>query len=390
MVKAKVAFISTIPTPYRRPMLERLLKIHDLDLKIYYCNSGTSQRPWKLDISQFRKTTFLQGWSIRLGKRFLHINPGILSELQKKKFDVVVINGYSHPTTMAATIWCQITRTPYILMCETHAHNPRYKFKQKVKSALLDPLISKAGAHLAIGSYASEYLISHGAHPNGVFIFPNTPDIEYFDKKSTSYRKQRDQLRSKIGIHPKSSVVLFVGRLVQVKGVDVLLKAFNKVQFHYPHIECLIVGDGPIRSTLEKMCKKKQIRNVHFVGFRQPDELPPYYALSDLFVLPSRVEPWGVVVNEAMACHLPVVLSDRVGAAGDLVKSGQTGFVVPVESPAELATVIRLFVSNPQAAKNMGEKARQIVEDWNYERGVQGFLKAVHYATQGKTNNTMT
>lgn len=139
-------------------------------------------------------------------------------------------------------------------------------------------------------------------------------------------------------------VVLFVGRLINKKGVDILLEAFARVVQNVPS-QLLIAGDGPERTKLEEQAARLRVNDrVHFVGFQQPKDLPRFYCAADLFVLPSRTEPWGVVVMEALASGLPVVVSNLVGCYPDVINDDQVGRVVAPEDPHSLAEAMRDYL----------------------------------------------
>jgi glycosyltransferase involved in cell wall biosynthesis len=142
-----------------------------------------------------------------------------------------------------------------------------------------------------------------------------------------------------------------------------------------PDIGLLVVGDGPERESLKEQAR--HLPQVFFLGFQDWDQLPRFYAAADLFVLPSRREPWGLVVNEAMASGLPVLATRRVGAVQDLVLEGQTGFVVPENDADALASAIDRACQSTDRLRTMGEEAQKLIEPWNYEATLSGFYQAL-------------
>jgi glycosyltransferase involved in cell wall biosynthesis len=139
----------------------------------------------------------------------------------------------------------------------------------------------------------------------------------------------------------------------------------------------LFVGDGEERHRLEERVRGLGWRSVLFLGFKNQSELPRYYDLCDVFVLPSAKEPWGLAVNEAMNAAKPVVVSDRVGCARDLVRDGLNGFVFPVGDIGALAERLRRLTDEPETARRMGEQSVRVIEKWNFDADIHGLLQAL-------------
>src|SRR5690606_20177001 len=159
----------------------------------------------------------------------------------------------------------------------------------------------------------------------------NLPDVAFFKEMSDAAQIRRAQLREELGIPDGRLCGVYVGRFIRVKGVDILLQGLAQTPPALrPHM--LLAGDGPMRSQLEELVSALD-RPVSCLGFRRTDELPEIYSAADFCALPSREEPWGVVVNEAQICRLPVLLSEQVGAAYDLLRDGENGFMVCPNSP---------------------------------------------------------
>jgi glycosyltransferase involved in cell wall biosynthesis len=162
-------------------------------------------------------------------------------------------------------------------------------------------------------------------------------------------------------------VVLGVGRLVPEKGFDVLARACAEAG-----VDLVLAGDGPERERLQQFAT--------ILGDLPEDELAPRYAEADVFALLSRHEPWGVVVNEAAASGLPLVLSDRVGAAYDLLREGENGFLVPPDDGAAAAVALKQLRDDPELRRRMGARSRELVGGWGYEPSVENFVAAVREA----------
>lgn len=379
--KIKVAYIQHNPTPYRIPMEAMLSRRDDLDFNVFYCHDTEFDKPWKIN---WDKHTFrvLPGWHPRFGEEFwLHWNPRIFSVLQDGKFDIIVTGGYIQPTMLAALLWARRHHVPYVVISESNAIRPRNLLKRVVKRILLHPLLSNASAGLAVGTYAKAYLHHYGIPEDRIFILPNTPDIDFFTSESTQSRRQKSEVKRELGLE-EESLICFVGKFVRRKRVDLLLSAFRRLKTDADgaDVGLVLAGDGPERGRLQAMVREQAIPNVHFVGFQQPHDLPRVYAVSDLFVLPSVYETWGVVVNEAMACGLPVVVTNQVGAAGDIVKDGKNGYIVPVDDVDALYNAIKRIILAPVLKERMGQASLELIASWDYKMGVEDFVRAVHVA----------
>jgi len=375
--RPRVAFLTPLPTPYRQPLLEKLVETADADIVVYYFAASEADRSWQVPIpqgdSRFR---VLPGKSLSfMGKKSFinHWNSGLWRELDKGRYDLVIIPGYALLSSQSAILWAWVRGKAYVIHSESHLAEPRSWMRRAAKAVFVRRVVSRAAACLATGTLSKEYLCSYGARSEDVFFFPNTPDVEWFVSRSDELRPRREVLRRKWGMG-EGPAIIFVGRLLQVKGVDILLRAFSEVLRAVPNAQLVIVGDGPLEADLRKLAAALGVEErAHFVGFHQREELVELYVCADIFCLPSRHEPWGVVVNEAAACGLPLVVSDRVGAGRDLVRAGDNGFVVPAEDVEALRSGIERLLSNSQMEGMPYKASRDAAHRWNYDLAVEQF-----------------
>jgi glycosyltransferase involved in cell wall biosynthesis len=177
-------------------------------------------------------------------------------------------------------------------------------------------------------------------------------------------------------------VILFAGKLVAVKQPLLLLEAYRRVRQRY-RCALLMAGDGPLRGEVEAEIRRSAIEDVHITGFLNQTEIPKAYAAADMLVLPSRAEPWGLVVNEAMNFSLPIVVSDRVGCGPDLVRSGVNGEVFEHSSAGALETVLERCVSQPERLIELGRASLQRIQQWGLPETARGITEALN-AVVGK------
>lgn len=331
----RIGVITEIPTPYRLPLFARLAERSDLELEVLFCASVEPGREWRDDGNLARVPhRVMRGWHPVLparGDTFVYeINPEIVKILRRERYDALVVGGYGVFAEQAAIAYARATRTPYLLHSESHHGKKRRALTRAIKRVALPAVIAHAAAGLATGTRAADYLVSYGLPRERVRIVPNTIDVVAYASAATRVREDPAHTFERLGLPPR--FLLFVGRLVETKGLLDLLAAHMHAGGDAPPL--VVVGDGPLRGLVTAA------PNVRWLGFRQPAELIELFALADRTVLPSLAETWGVVVNEALACGSPVVVSDAVGAAHDLLRPGIDGIVVPAGNIDALATAL--------------------------------------------------
>jgi glycosyltransferase involved in cell wall biosynthesis len=367
--RVRVVVLSEIPTPYRLPIYEALADEDDISLDVLFCSVDQPDRPWELERALTRVPhAVLPGVPVRipLGRRRIvsEINPSVVRELARRRPDVLVIGGYSVPAEQAAIAWARLRRVPYILHNESQLLKPRSTLLRTVKRITLPPIVRGAAAGLAVGSAAARYLEHYGLDPSRIRIVPNTIDVARY--RRLGHDARADAAARRRALHVPERYWLFAGRLLELKGIPELLAARRRLDTAPPLV---VAGTGPLAATLERE------PGVELLGFRGPDEVAELMALAELTVVPSRTEPWGVVVNEALAVGCPVVVSDAVGAAEDLVRDGVNGRVFPAGDVPALARA--LATPPPTGARDPGP-----VDRWDYAFAVSQFLEGIALASR--------
>jgi len=375
----RIAWVVHSPTPYKVPFFKMLAARPPVDVTFFFLYWDDPQRAWQQEDLPGLKYKVLPGTSFRKRpgeSELVHFGPAVVGELRKGHFDLVVICGYSHPTLLFALFYCLITGTPFVLQGESHVVQQRHPLKQVLKRCLLFPLLRRAKAAFATGRKAADYWVEAGIPRERVFTLSNTPDIVFFLKESALGTVRREAVRKSLGLSSRRTGI-FVGRFVEVKGVEIILEAMAGLPSE-KQPQLLLVGDGPLKSSYEKIIQRHNLP-VRLVGFQQKDQLPELYAAADFFILPSLIEPWGVVVNEAMACGLPLLLSDQVGAAYDLLEEGRNGFMIPAgDVAAWRKALVAIMELTDAELQHMGAASREIVRPWNHEANVRNVLECVN------------
>jgi len=233
---------------------------------------------------------------------------------------------------------------------------------------------------LAIGRLNREYYLHYGVEAGRIFPMPYAVDNEFFRTAAEQARPRRERLRAELGLPPRRAVILFASKMQPHKRAGDLLEAYARMPpgTGGEHAACLVfAGDGEERVHLERRARALKRDSIRFIGFRNQSELPALYDLSDVFVLPSEREPWGLVINEAMNAGKPVVVSDRVGAGPDLVEDGVNGFVFPARDVAALANRLQRIIDNPERRAAMGECAIEKVARLGFDADRDGLLAAL-------------
>jgi len=383
----KVAWVAEIPVPYRVGLYRRLRQEAGFDLKLLFCAVSQPDRDWTVALEGVPHVV-LPGATVGVKPReqfFLRINPRIWRELSGCAPDVVVVGGYAHLTMQWAMLWCRRTGTPYVINSESHLQRSRNPLLRAAKRLPVRYFVQGAAACLPAGTLAREYLVSYGGRADRMFALPNTCDGDWFAGESRQARHRRADVRRELGLED-APVLLYVGRLVPAKGVDTLIRAFAVLDRPAATVpQLLLVGEGEQRAELEALAAALGVsERVQFAGSRPWAELPSLYAVADLFVLPSRFEPWGAVVNEAMACGLPVVVTDQVGCGPDLVIPDENGWIVPANDVAALASAMSRALADPVRLAQRGAAAARLAPQSSEAACLASFTAAMNVAVSGR------
>lgn len=282
----------------------------------------------------------------------------LVRRLSKLSPKLVLVPGYYTLPAIAAAIWCKATGRISVLMTETTAaDHVRKEWREQLKSLLIRSLFDWA---VTGGAAHDRYLLQLGFSPQRIAHFYDVVGNRHIQESVSDIRRNSSSLQHGLPDH----YFLFVGRLAPEKNVIGLLDAWLAYRKCGGEWSLVIAGDGPDAPALKERLKASDYNNyVCFLGHRSARELLPVYAFASTFVLPSKREPWGLVVNEAMAASLPVIVSKRCGCAEDLVRPGQNGFVFDPLHPAILTDQLLLMSSYPEQERNrMGHVSLTLIE----------------------------
>lgn len=345
----RVAILTEIPAPYRIPLFNTLAARSDVELEVLFLGQVDPTHPYPVYADEFRfRAVFLAGSGVVRSRRWTVLNRGVGRALRGFGPDVLVVGGWNQPAFWQALAALRIRGRPVVGWVESTQRDAR---RGSPPAELLKRVFVRACTSFAVpGQAAREYLLALGVEPLRIRTAPNAVDTSIFGERVTDERRRRSELRRQLRL--EGTTFLFVGRLEREKGVDVLLAAAREVEGTF-----VVVGAG----SEEEALRAAAPANVRFAGWVGRDELPRWYASADVFVLPSRSEQWGMVLNEAAAAGLPIVASEAAGAAWDLVEPGVNGERVPVEDANALAHALTAFLDDDARAR-AGARSHALAE----------------------------
>jgi glycosyltransferase involved in cell wall biosynthesis len=352
--RTRVALLTEIIAPYRVEPFNLLAAQPGVQLEVLFFAKTEDRRSWRVPTERIRFPYRVLG-GLSVGRMYqgamLFLNPGVVTRLLRLRPHVVVCGGWHHPTLWLGLLAARLCGARVLVWSESTAADSRVP--HRAKDALKRWMVARADGFVVPGAPQRDYLLSMGAPADRVWVAPNAVDNGHFAAGAAL----RETVRGELGL--SGTVVVFVGRLLDEKGVPELLDAAAALRGSGATV--LVVGDGPDAGRYRREAAERGLHNVVFAGFRDQDELPGLYSAADVFVFPTRSDPWGLVLNEAMAAGLPVVSSDAAGATRDLVRPGENGFVYPSGDGDALRDALLALVGDEALRARMGRRSREIV-----------------------------
>lgn len=381
MIETKVSYILSHPIQYFSPLFKELASIPGVNLCVYYCsNPGEFQMAdkgfgkqiyWDLPLLDGYHSVFLRNVSPvpSIDNRFWGlINPGIVSALVMDRSDIVIVHGWSCFTNYLAVIAARILGKKVWLRGENPLNQEILKpvFLRFLKKIVLQyGLFKLISRFLYIGRQNRDFYAYYCVESSNLVYAPYAVDNVFFSAQADRLRSDRLALRKKYNLPVESVIFLFSGKYIIKKRPMDLLKAYARL--HGQPVALVMVGEGELRIEMENYIDQEGLKNVFLGGFINQSEISNFYALADVFVLPSGSgETWGLVVNEAMLFHLPVIVSATAGCAVDLVRHGENGFVYEEGNIEQLTSFMQSFVVDIEFRERAGNQSRAIVEQFDY------------------------
>jgi glycosyltransferase involved in cell wall biosynthesis len=305
------------------------------------------------------------------------LNRGVARHLARSAPDVILCGGYSYVASWQALRWARAHKIPFVLWSESNAKDLRRG--HSVVEFLKNSFLRKCSGFVVPGRAAQEYLCADKKiAASALFTAPNAVDNDLFAAGAIAARRNADRLRRELDLQRR--YFLFAGRLVREKGVFELLAAYAKLtESMRQQVGLVFVGDGASRQQLEQQAAAISPGAIRFVGFAQREQLAVYYGLAEMLILPTYADTWGLVVNEAMACGLPVILSHTAGCAPELVRENWNGLLVPPRDVPSLTFAMRSLADQPELCTTMGANSAQQIARYSpseWSRGIARMVEA--------------
>jgi len=387
-MRKRLAILTTHPIQYHAPWFRALASNAELDLEVLYCHKVTAREQaaagfgvefdWDVPLFDGYPHRFLKNVAKHPSLTDFRglDNPEINKIIENGRYDAVMVSGWHYKSAWQAMRACWKTKTPVMARSDSHLHTKRSTAKRAAKWPFYRSFIPQLDACLAVGKWSRDYFLHFGAKRDRVFIVPHAIDAGYFRREHARWFMQRDELRCQWGIDPNRTVFLFAGKFIEKKRPMDFVRAVHRASRDDGRVAGLMVGDGPLRAACEEFAKASKAQ-TSFAGFLNQSEITKAYVAADVLILPSDGgETWGLVVNEAMACGLPAIVSDQVGCGPDLIDPGLTGDLFPVGNIKRLAAAMSAW-ADPARCRAASEVVRGKIKAYSIERAADGVMEAM-------------
>ena len=373
----KIKFILSHPVQYQTPFINFLTK-RGLDVEVCYRTNLTNKKhydsgfkkkiKWEFDLTKGHKHKYLNYIGPSTRGIFYPLTTDFYQNIFDDDTDILVLHGNKIWYNILIIFLSGLYKKKIFLRDEPH-FTSTYRTKagiffNKIFYYIMDPFVD---VFLSIGKANAKYYLSNNINRNKIINVPYATDNNFFNSE---YKKKN-----------KKKIFLTVAKFQPRKGYDILLQSIKLLHSKYTsklNCEFWLVGDGETKKDCIKYVKTNNLTNVKFFPFQNQKQLKKYYKRADVFILPSRLEPWGLVINEAMASSNAIICSDVVGARFDLVKKKINGFSFKTESYEDLAKKIAFFLKKKNISTYQ-KNSYKIISRWGFEEGYIGFNKALKF-----------
>ena len=358
-MKVKILAFADFPSPYRVEVFKGLAKEYDMLVVFDKMSDQNRNAAW------FCKNTGLNSRSLLEEAGRMQFEKELK---QIKKYDLVLAYDYHIKNAIRLEIDCIKNKVPYIMNLDG-----AFIRKNFIKNIIKRYLVTHAAGYFASGNHAAEYFKYFGADENKIYYHPFTSLHADEVLKEPLSETEKTRYKKKLGVD-KSKMVLTIGQFIHRKGFDVLLEAWNKEMDE--SCSLVIVGGGEEENQYRQYIADHNLKNVQLVGFKQKEEIFEYYKAADLFVLPTREDIWGLVINEAMACGLPVISTNMCLGAVELIENGINGYIVPVNNSNELTEAMKKLLCVDSSV--IGIVNLQKITNYTYENVIKSHIQAIN------------
>jgi len=368
----KLAIITTHPIQYNAPLFKLLSERNKIEIKVFYTWENSKDKvfdkkfgkeiKWDIPLLDGYDYTFVKNTSKNQGSHNKQgiINPTLNSEIEEWQVDAVLIYGWNFDSHLKAMKYFK-GKIPVYFRGDSTLIDELKRYKTLLRRIWLKYIYRKIDFAFYVGTNNKNYYLKHGLNESQLIFAPHAIDNDRFYDKTSEYSQKAKLWRTEIGFTENDKVVIFVGKFEKKKNPLMLIEAAKHFE-NNDDIKFLFVGNGE----LENEMRQKAGKNVHFLPFQNQTQMPIVYRLGNIFCLPSLFnETWGLSVNEAMACGLPVIVSNKVGCAVDIVKDGINGCIFESDNIFDLKQKL-FFIENN--ISNFVQNSEQIISHWNFEK----------------------
>jgi len=352
--RSRALLIYVEPTPYVAGLIERLIAGWPGGADVIFLGENVSQQ-WHISVME-------RGWEILPGETTAAARR-LWQRISGGKYGVVHLAGWGHPLLLLAMLAARLQGICLAVETDTVMPSNQPGWKRAAKALLYPMMLAIPSVFLPGGTKQKRYLQHYGVADRRIVVAQMTVDVAAITGHVTGISAgERQRIRAAMGLPRDACVFLYVGRLEPVKGIAILLEAYSEVAATLDKVRLLIAGDGTMRDMVDAAATSQP--ELRWLGRLDAMDLLNAYVAADVFVLPSTFEPWGLVVNEAMAAGLPVIASASVGCVDDLVSDGETGLVVEPDSPVALAAAMIRMAGDLPLRQAMKQAARERIAPW--------------------------
>lgn len=356
----KVGFITNISSPYKTLQVEEFCKIDNIELTVYYTEPENKKIKWEEIDSAFKEIK-LDQYNF-LAKYNLILNKGIKEII--KKNDLILLSGYEQLSMIYASQLCKLYKKPYVILFDGISKFKLDKEGNKLKKFIKKIVINGSSYVMANGKVGRDYFEKGFNYPSdrifNQYLSIDSKKIKLLSEKKGEYRKS---YREKYNIDGNKKVLMYSGRLIEKKNVEIAIEAIAKL--NKQDIVLFITGGGELKNNILELGNSLGVEIIITGFIDKQEELFKHYFMADALILPSKDEPWGLVVNEGMTAGLPVLVSDICGCSDDLVVDGENGYLINCLDKHDISSKIyKLLYEND--AQQMGKKSEEIISEWTF------------------------
>lgn len=389
--KYKLAIFELHPVHYRIPIYKKLSKHKNIDLTVYFKSDFGLKKDynklfnkkisWGFDLKGINYK-ILEDYSLRKNtvQPKSPLNRRIFNELSKEGYDAIIVYTYATLTNKFVFLASKLTKTPIIFRDEIDFLKEPTGIKKFIRRIFFHILFRMCDSFLYSYPLNAEFYKHFGVKEEQLFFHPCAVDNGFLQKERRRLKNQKNKIKKELGIPKKNKIINFTGRIIQIKRPLDIIKAYERLPEKTKNKTSIIfIGEGNKKEEIKNYVKNKNLKNVLFLGFKKPKELPKYYSISDLFIVASEEDRSPKAMNEAMNFELPIITTDKVATARDMIIHGKNGYHYNLGDVNTLSKYMQGLLTNEKLRRKMGKEALKKVNKWSFDKDIEAIIKALEY-----------